>query len=258
MFNLINYFKRKTSKLEQYIGKSQVNCSNSVSYLSKQKGQTLIETTAAIFILAMGISSAIGLAAYSFKNEDDASKAVIATGLAREGIEAVKNLRDQSWLSNTPVSDCTFASGLTDYCVPNWLSAISPSYTLDSNIGTRSYALKVNPTATSNVYSLDSQSNYALTYCDGSTYIESGSYICVPSQTTPYYRMLTLTLYDTDPVNNSSYLFTEGGQSYAGLLDVVSTVWWTSRSCPQTNTPAILPPSCKIILETYLTNWQNR
>jgi type II secretory pathway pseudopilin PulG len=249
VFNFLNNTKEKNTDLEQNLG----------SVRSGQRGQTLIETVVAIFILVMGISSAISLAVYSFKNEDDAGKVVIATGLAREGIESVKNLRDQSWLSNTPVSDCSFSSGLVDYCIPDWLSAISPGYTLDSNKGTRSYALKVNPLVTSNIYSLDSSAaSYALSYCNGTTYIESGSYICSPTQTTSYYRMLTLTVADTDPVSGSSYSFTEGGKAYAGLLDIVSTVWWTSRSCPQTNNPSTLPVSCKIVLETYLTNWQNR
>ena len=242
----------------QSLHKRKLILRKSLSNFRNQRGQTLIETIVAIFILVIGINSAVSLALYAFKSEDDAGKAVVATGLAREGLEAVKNLRDQSWLSNTPVNDCMFSSGLTDNCVPNWLSAIGNNYSLDSNKGTRSYDLNVNPSVTSNIYSLDFAGNTAINYCNGTTYIEAGSYICSPNTSTSFYRMITLTLEDTDPLTSVSYAFKEGGQSYAGLLDVVSTVWWTSRSCPQTNTPSTLPASCKIVLETYLTNWQNR
>ena len=51
----------------------------------------------------MGVSSAVGLAIYAFNSSSSVTKQIIATGLAREGIEAVKNMRDTNWLQQTTI-----------------------------------------------------------------------------------------------------------------------------------------------------------
>ena len=62
----------------------------------RNKGQTLIETLAAVFILVMGVSASVGLAIYAFNTSGGVVKQIIATGLAREGLEAVRNMRDSN------------------------------------------------------------------------------------------------------------------------------------------------------------------
>ena len=80
---------------------------------STQTGQTLIETVAAIFILVMGITAAVGLAVYAFGNSTNITKQIVAVGLAREGVEAVKNMRDTNWLKLNLATDCHDFSDLT-------------------------------------------------------------------------------------------------------------------------------------------------
>ena len=59
------------------------------------------------------------------QKQSDITKQIIATGLAREGIEAVKNMRDTNWLKDTlSVNGCyDFATGQANQanCYVNWL-----------------------------------------------------------------------------------------------------------------------------------------
>ena len=88
-------------------------------------GQTLIETLAAIFILVMGITSAVGLAVYAFGFSTSVTKEIIATGLAREGIEAVKNMRDTNWLQQTTINNNCYnyasTTAFNSNCYSDWL-----------------------------------------------------------------------------------------------------------------------------------------
>lgn len=97
--------------------------------LKKQKtkylGQTLIETMVALFILSMGVSSAVGLSIYAFGSSNTILNQIIGTGLAREGIEAVRNMRDTNWLNDSLITNgCyNFVTGAIDSenCYQNWL-----------------------------------------------------------------------------------------------------------------------------------------
>jgi Tfp pilus assembly protein PilV len=97
-----------------------------------QNGQTLIETVVGIFMLTMGISAALGLAIYAFGSSTSINKQIIATGLAREGIEAVKDMRDTNWLKQTAYdTNCyDFVSNTqTANCYKNWLGDATNSVT---------------------------------------------------------------------------------------------------------------------------------
>src|SRR3989344_2406253 len=71
----------------------------------KEKGQTLIETVVALFVLTTGLTAGLSLAIYSFSTTTEISRKIIATGLAREGIEVARRQRDSNWLAGT-LSDC--------------------------------------------------------------------------------------------------------------------------------------------------------
>ncbi len=89
------------------------------------KAQTLIETLAAIFILTMGVTAGVGLANFVLGSSTSITNQVIATGLAREAVEAVKSMRDTNWLqANTINTDCyNFSGGTSDGpCYRNWLT----------------------------------------------------------------------------------------------------------------------------------------
>ncbi len=211
-----------------------------------QTGQTLIETVVAIFILITGVVSALALAKYSFRYTDASSKQIFATALARQSMEAVKNMRDTNWLDDTLV-DCSAefsqAAG-NQYCYNNWLSK---TYVLGSASAGKAgvnYAVDYSP-ATNSWNLAASPLNYIL-YYDPST----GNYSNVKTSgamASIYSRMVNIVQDFSAPFNIANN----------PRLVVTTTVWWYDQHCPQTSNPATLLPSCKIILQMYLTNWRD-
>jgi len=68
------------------------NCTN--------KGFTLLEVIAAIFILTVGIGSAFILISQTLSATSLVRERLIASYLVQEGIEIVRNLRDKAWLED--------------------------------------------------------------------------------------------------------------------------------------------------------------
>ena len=89
-----------------------------------QRGQTLIETMVAVFVLTMGIVAALGLANFAVSTSRNIVKQITGMGLAREGVEAIKNMRDTNWLKGTLVDTCyNFVTLGTDgSCYTTWLT----------------------------------------------------------------------------------------------------------------------------------------
>jgi type II secretory pathway pseudopilin PulG len=62
------------------------------------KGETILETIIALSILAIGLTLASTVIAYSLRNINASKNRVIAINIAREGIEAMRNIRDTNWM----------------------------------------------------------------------------------------------------------------------------------------------------------------
>jgi hypothetical protein len=62
------------------------------------KGETIAETMIALTILAMGITMTSTLMANSLRNVNVSKTRIVAVNIAREGIEAMRNIRDTNWL----------------------------------------------------------------------------------------------------------------------------------------------------------------
>lgn len=62
------------------------------------KGETLAETIIALSILAIGITIASTIILNSMRNLTNAKNRIIAVNIAREGIEAMRSIRDSNWL----------------------------------------------------------------------------------------------------------------------------------------------------------------
>jgi len=238
-----------------------------------QLGQTLIETMAAVFILTMGVTASVGLAVYAFSASTLVTKQIIGTGLAREGIEAVRNMRDTNWLQQTSLDNCyDFTSSpigqLTAKCYSHWMGNGGPPYycinptnnsglgscngngdTLDyyilgfdsTNSGTGFWSLQKQDTQGNNVgkYGLDFDPN-------GS----SGFYVPGSNQngSSAYYRKITITKLGDGPNFNQAGL--------GPKLFVQSQVWWTDKKCPRVvDYPG--PGKCSTELDMFLTNWKN-
>lgn len=68
----------------------------------KKNGFTVIEAIVAIFILTVGIIACSILADQVFRSASTAKDRLIAVSLAQEGVEVIRNIRDNSWLAPDP------------------------------------------------------------------------------------------------------------------------------------------------------------
>jgi type II secretory pathway pseudopilin PulG len=237
-------------------------------------GQTLIETLAAAFILTMGITASVGLAIYALNTSTGIVKQIIATGLAREGIEAVRNMRDTNWLQDTLVANSCYdftstpVGNMTASCYLNWLGkngAGGPPYCINPSNGNScnggdsvdSYNLGFDSTA-QNIWSLKkSGSSFGLNFNDpalAATWQTSGFYAnpnggvsCVGSNS-GYCRKIVISKLTSPAAFN---------QNTGPLLEVQSEVWWVDKKCPKASDFASASVTCRIELDTYLTNWKN-
>jgi len=221
---------------------------------SSQKGQTLIETMVAIFVMVMGITAALGLANYSLNASTSIRKQIIGMGLAREGLEAVKNMRDTNWLNGQLQANCFNypTSTAVANCYHDWLNP-SGGYNFQLSTTPRSYRLAFDATASSinGYWTLSPQLGNAWAL-DNSTDPTKGFYVSNAglSGNSGFYRKITITPDITAPFNNQ----TSGSYDWPRLL-VEAQVWWTDKNCPVS---AAWPGAnkCSVQLQTYLTNWK--
>lgn len=232
-------------------------------------GQTLIETMAAAFILVMGVSASVGLAIYALHSSGSVVKQIIATGLAREGLEAVRNMRDTNWLQQTTMdTNCyNFASNpvgqATANCYSHWLDqtfCINPTNNNGNcngnGVGSQYYLGFDSSLA--NFWTISKNKNNELDYGlnfdpnnSGTTgfYSSAGGVGCDSNPgRSDYCRKIIITkINNVEPYNHDTNLV---------LLQVQSQVWWTDQNCPRVAdfTPGM---RCSVELDTYLTNWKN-
>ena len=76
-----------------------------VSNYKNKQGFTLLEIAVAIFIVSFGILSVLGLMNYNMQAEIVSRNEFVASQLAQEGLELVRNIRDNNWLDHIDWSD---------------------------------------------------------------------------------------------------------------------------------------------------------
>lgn len=69
-----------------------------MNLLHDHRGETLVEVLIALVVLIMGAFAGVKLLGLAVINTQVAEERVIATNLAREGLEAVRSIRDTNWL----------------------------------------------------------------------------------------------------------------------------------------------------------------
>lgn len=238
---------------------SQSNLKNNF----QQAGQTLIETVVAIFILVMGIVAALGLAIYALNASTNLTKQIVAVGLAREGLEAVRNMRDTNWLKLALDNDCyDYVTTNEDaHCYKDWLdhggtwnnSGNDRGYKMDPG-GTTSYLLTVDSNTSNKFWNLqqESQNKWGLDAASGNTDISGSSFAGLfvnndkANGTSDFYRKIILQA-DTNPPFD---------QNIGPRLLVTAQVWWVDKRCPRVQSYDAAQATCKLQLQTYLTNWK--
>ena len=76
-----------------------------------KKGFSLVEVLMALTILTMGLTSISVLMIGNIRNSEDARDQVIASQLAEEGLELMRNLKDNKQLDSPPYDKCLIAGG---------------------------------------------------------------------------------------------------------------------------------------------------
>jgi Tfp pilus assembly protein PilV len=226
---------------------------------SKQHGQTLIETLVACFILVMGIAAAIGLATYSLRATNTIKQQTIGMGLAREGLEVVKNMRDTNWLRSEIATDCyNFADEETPedtgLCYKDWLNPTNGTgYDMSAitEKGGQNYSLRFTsgelpwqlvPTDT------DFGLNFGTAMRNSNGVFYNGLEGLTPiNGSSGFARKITISQDTFAPFDHADDL--------GPRLKVTSQVWWSGKDCVMT--PDVNPSkTCSITLQTYLTNWR--
>lgn len=85
-------------------------------------GFTVLEVISAIFILTVGVGGSLALIHQTVSGVSNLKSRLIASYLAQEGLEIVRNQRDQAWLekedwSNFPTGSCLEADYSSDTLV---------------------------------------------------------------------------------------------------------------------------------------------
>lgn len=221
-----------------------------------QAGQTLVETLVAALVLVIGIGAAVSLAIYGLGATTSVKKQLVGIGLAREGIEAVKNMRDTNWLNDSLEPDCwNFYTQSDDAnCYYGWLTGgpynIDPGGSLPATYALGFNAAGINEQSYWELIQTGTRFGLDLTTDKPEIgyYSTSGTGIPVSTATSDYSRKITLT---------SDSSFEPFDTSTGPRLKVTVDVWWKDKRCPVVTDPSSLPLSCKVTLETYLTNWKD-
>ncbi len=212
----------------------------------------------AVFILVMGITAALGLANYSLGATTTIRKQIIAMGLAREGIEAVKNMRDTNWLNARISPNCFdfLSSSDTAACYPYWLDPGAEGengYGLDAGAWPATYALSYDTSIPGiGFWNLAYRTDrFGLNY-DQSSAPQHGLYsswvpTTVANATSDFARRITISRDTNAPFDHSDL---------GARLIITSQVWWQDKGCPTEEVPSA-GNNCVITLETYLTNWKD-
>lgn len=76
------------------------NTKYNIQYTEHESGQSLVEMIVAIAIIVTGLVGALSLTISNLSGAGEAGTRVIASNLAKEGIDVVRNIRDTNWLKN--------------------------------------------------------------------------------------------------------------------------------------------------------------
>jgi len=94
------------------------------AYLKKNSGYTILEVLISISVIVIGISAVMTLVVSNIAVNAKSLDYLVATNLAREGIEMVRNQRDANWYVGAPfdtgIKDPALYAAVIDYNNPNF------------------------------------------------------------------------------------------------------------------------------------------
>ncbi len=212
--------------------------------LHAEAGQTLIETIVAIFVLTTALVAGVGLAIYAFSISEASQNEIIATNLAREGVEVMRMMRDSNWLASDAAGGAWDLTACADIasklCYPS--SFVGPTYNIANSGSAGNMRITFNPAA--NSWGLDTTANYNLYLQADGTYMSNLGTI-----NSVFARMINVTLNATAPYTGPN-----------PELIIKSVVVWRGKGCTTfatTQNLLTLSTKCRIVVEDHLTNWKD-
>jgi len=105
-------------------------------YKTARRGFSLIEVLVTVFILAIGLVAVSTLMADNIKSSENAKNQIIASQLAQEGVELVRNMKDNGLLdpSYSDSSACTPASKCINLRIDKDDTIFNTNNTLDKQL----------------------------------------------------------------------------------------------------------------------------
>src|SRR6056297_883499 len=83
---------------------------------TKQSGVTLIESLVAMAIVVVGLVAILSLVLITMSRARISKEQIVATTLAREGLEIVRTVRDTNWLRDIDCWGDPDGDGADNYC----------------------------------------------------------------------------------------------------------------------------------------------
>ena len=215
---------------------------------SNQSGQTLIETIIAISVLTLALTSGLALAIFSLSSTSRGYNQMVATNLAREGIEVVRMMRDSNWLAGDAKGgawDLTTCSDIGNrFCYPRAYQQV-PSYN-GYDLSTGYQRINFNPS--SKEWTISNPNNFNLYLQDDGAYTHQDN-----NTRSVYARQIYIQKNTTAPYS---------AQNDNMELIVRVAVAWRGKECPDFSASQDLIfdsnlQKCRVILEEHMTNWKD-
>ena len=90
----------RKAQLAWRVGSSEFSKINHMELKDSRSGFSLLEVLAAIGLVSIGLVAMLSLVIKTIATEPVLKNKIIATYLAQEGVEGVRNIRDSNWLKN--------------------------------------------------------------------------------------------------------------------------------------------------------------
>lgn len=223
------------------------NCQSGLPVVAlAQSGQTLIETIVAILVLTTALTTGLALIISSVSSSTTSQNQLIATSLAKEGIEAVRKMRDTNWLESDAkggsydLQSCGFS--ISPYCYPRWLDGVGGSgysnYAISESNSANRWRLQFN--SSNRTWSLENNNNYNL-------YLQSdGTYTHDSNGGSNFARRIKISYNTAAPYD---------AQNPEVIVQAI--VGWRGKTCTAMTNQDPETTNCKTIMEERLTNWKD-
>ena len=89
-----------------------------------EKGFSFVEVMVSVFILTIGIVAVLDLMAKNIKNSTDSRDSIIASELAQEGVELIRNVRDNYFTAGGGISNL----GVRNNCIIDYRGSLTCNF----------------------------------------------------------------------------------------------------------------------------------